>query len=68
MAPKAKATKNSSSSTDPHGIFSGMVVFLVEKGVQARRLQVPLLTRTFACPDGCSLNSPHFSLFTKLKL
>ncbi|XP_028801866.1 DNA polymerase lambda [Neltuma alba] len=39
MAPKANAIKNSSSS-HPHGIFSGMVVFLVEKGVQARRLQI----------------------------
>ncbi|KAF7829394.1 DNA polymerase lambda [Senna tora] len=40
MAPKAKATKSSSLCSDPNGIFSGMVVFLVEKGVHARRLQI----------------------------
>lgn len=26
--------------SDPHGMFSGMVVFLVPKGVQSRRFQV----------------------------
>jgi len=34
MAPKKKP------EPDPSGMFSGMVVFLVPKGVQARRLQV----------------------------
>lgn len=36
MAPKRKK----SPSIDPQGIFSGMVVFLVETGVQSRRLQI----------------------------
>ncbi|XP_011021634.1 PREDICTED: DNA polymerase lambda isoform X1 [Populus euphratica] len=36
MAPKRKR----SPSIDPQGIFSGMVVFLVETGVQSRRLQI----------------------------
>ncbi|KAJ3694941.1 hypothetical protein LUZ60_000318 [Juncus effusus] len=36
MAPKTRR----SPSPDPDGIFSGMVVFLVPKAVQARRLQV----------------------------
>lgn len=35
MAPKKKP------ESDPSGMFSGMVVFLVPKGVQVRRLQVP---------------------------
>lgn len=39
MAPKATA-KNKTPSRDPNGMFSGMVVFLVENGVQSRRLQV----------------------------
>jgi len=34
MAPKKKP------ESDPHGMFSGMIVFLVPKGVQARRFQV----------------------------
>lgn len=38
MAPKRRKTQH--LSEDPHGMFAGMVVFLVEKGVQARRLQV----------------------------
>ncbi|KAI3810651.1 hypothetical protein L1987_20273 [Smallanthus sonchifolius] len=38
MAPKA--TKNRSPPSDPHGIFSGMIVFLVDNGVQRRRLQI----------------------------
>ncbi|KAK2985332.1 hypothetical protein RJ640_029476 [Escallonia rubra] len=38
MAPKA--TKKRSLPSDPHGIFAGMVVFLVESGVQSRRLQI----------------------------
>ncbi|XVE75102.1 hypothetical protein DITRI_Ditri12bG0070000 [Diplodiscus trichospermus] len=38
MAPKR--TKNKAPSVDPHGMFSGMVVFLVENGVQSRRLQI----------------------------
>ncbi|KAL0385597.1 UNVERIFIED_CONTAM: DNA polymerase lambda [Sesamum radiatum] len=37
MAPKAK---NKSPPSDPDGMFSGMAVFLVGKGVQARRLQI----------------------------
>ncbi|WMV28648.1 hypothetical protein MTR67_022033 [Solanum verrucosum] len=36
MAPK----KDKSSPSDPNGIFSGMVVFLIETGVQSRRLQI----------------------------
>lgn len=36
MAPK----KDKSPPSDPDGIFSGMVVFLIETGVQPRRLQV----------------------------
>ncbi|XP_048231582.1 DNA polymerase lambda-like isoform X3 [Ricinus communis] len=39
MAPKATA-KNKTPSRDPNGMFSGMVVFLVENGVQSRRLQI----------------------------
>ena len=38
MAPKT--TKNKSTPQDPDGIFAGMVVFLVQHGVQPRRLQV----------------------------
>ncbi|KAA0034342.1 DNA polymerase beta isoform X1 [Cucumis melo var. makuwa] len=38
MAPKRR--KSQSLSEDPHGMFAGMVVFLVEKGVQTRRLQI----------------------------
>ncbi|XP_042049018.1 DNA polymerase lambda-like isoform X1 [Salvia splendens] len=38
MAPKAK--KKSSPPSDPNGIFSGITVFLIETGVQARRLQI----------------------------
>ncbi|CAJ1953329.1 unnamed protein product [Sphenostylis stenocarpa] len=34
MAPKKKP------ESDPHGMFSGMVVFLIPKGVQARRFQI----------------------------
>ncbi|KAL2253549.1 UNVERIFIED_CONTAM: DNA polymerase lambda [Sesamum indicum] len=37
MAPKAK---NKSPPSDPNGMFSGMAVFSVRKGVQARRLQI----------------------------
>ncbi|KAK4402838.1 DNA polymerase lambda [Sesamum angolense] len=37
MAPMAK---NKSPASDPNGMFSGMAVFLVGKGVQARRLQI----------------------------
>lgn len=44
MAPKPKPTNNNPSSPRPHGFFSGIIVFLVEKGVQPRRLQVPMLT------------------------
>ncbi|CAK7326956.1 unnamed protein product [Dovyalis caffra] len=36
MAPKRKK----SPSIDPQGMFSGMVVFLVETGVQSRRFQI----------------------------
>lgn len=39
MAPKAKKKELLRSSDSP-GMFDGMVVFLVENGVQARRLQV----------------------------
>lgn len=38
MAPKA--TKKRSAPSDPDGMFAGMVVFLVEIGVQPRRLQI----------------------------
>ncbi|KAK9054824.1 hypothetical protein SSX86_025903 [Deinandra increscens subsp. villosa] len=38
MAPKA--TKTRSPPPDPNGIFSEMVVFLVDNGVQKRRLQI----------------------------
>ncbi|KAL4639198.1 hypothetical protein ACB092_03G200200 [Castanea dentata] len=38
MAPKT--TKNKSTPQDPDGIFAGMVVFLVQPGVQPRRLQI----------------------------
>lgn len=41
MAPKAKAKKE---QCDPHGMFAGMVVFFVPKGVQPRRLQVQTQT------------------------
>ncbi|KAL1550910.1 DNA-directed DNA polymerase [Salvia divinorum] len=37
MAPKAK---KKSPLSDPNGIFSGITVFLIETGVQARRLQI----------------------------
>ncbi|XVF02385.1 hypothetical protein REPUB_Repub04eG0171200 [Reevesia pubescens] len=38
MAPKR--TKNKIHSPDPQGMFAGMVVFLIEKAVQSRRLQI----------------------------
>lgn len=38
MAPKA--TKKRSAPSDPDGMFAGIVVFLVEIGVQPRRLQI----------------------------
>ncbi|KAI7999097.1 DNA polymerase lambda [Camellia lanceoleosa] len=38
MAPKA--TKKRSAPSDPDGMFAGMAVFLVEIGVQPRRLQI----------------------------
>ena len=38
MAPKRSKSQN--LLQDPHGMFAGMVVLLIEKGVQARRLQV----------------------------
>ncbi|XP_041015457.1 DNA polymerase lambda isoform X1 [Juglans microcarpa x Juglans regia] len=38
MAPKP--TKNRTPPSDPNGMFAGLVVFLVENGVQARRLQI----------------------------
>nr|GME13616.1 DNA polymerase lambda isoform X1 [Ipomoea batatas] len=37
MAPKKKKEP---STPDPHGMFAGMAVFLVENGVQTRRLQI----------------------------
>ncbi|XP_051122021.1 DNA polymerase lambda isoform X2 [Andrographis paniculata] len=37
MAPK---TKNKPPPSDPNGIFAGMTVFLIETGVQARRLEI----------------------------
>ncbi|KAL3631061.1 hypothetical protein CASFOL_024045 [Castilleja foliolosa] len=37
MAPK---TKNKSPPSDPNGMFSTMVVFLIETGIQARRIQI----------------------------
>ncbi|KAM3303994.1 DNA polymerase lambda isoform X1 [Capsicum chacoense] len=36
MAPK----KDKSPPSDPNGIFSGMIVFLIDTGVQSRRLQI----------------------------
>lgn len=36
----AKRGRNRSPSPDPEGMFAGMVVFMVEIGVQRRRLQV----------------------------
>lgn len=38
MAPKAK--KSRAPTSDPNGMFAGMVVFLVEYGVQTRRLEI----------------------------
>nr|XP_025699364.1 DNA polymerase lambda isoform X2 [Arachis hypogaea] len=42
MAPKTKPKKkrSPSSESEPDGMFSGMVVFFVPKGVQPRRLQI----------------------------
>ncbi|KAL2476569.1 DNA polymerase lambda (POLL) [Abeliophyllum distichum] len=40
MAPKATAKKNKFPPSDPHGMFSGMAVFLIETSVQTRRLQI----------------------------
>lgn len=42
MAPRATVKKKTTKSapTDPQGMFSGMVAFLIEIGVQSRRLQV----------------------------
>ncbi|KAI5679155.1 hypothetical protein M9H77_10105 [Catharanthus roseus] len=42
MAPRATVKKKTTKSapTDPQGMFSGMVAFLIEIGVQSRRLQI----------------------------
>lgn len=43
MSPRAtgkRTTSKSSANTDPQGMFSGMVTFLTETGVQSRRLQI----------------------------
>ncbi|XP_070016851.1 DNA polymerase lambda isoform X4 [Nicotiana sylvestris] len=40
MAPKSTSKKDKSPPSDPDGMFSGMVVFLIETGVQSRRLQI----------------------------
>ncbi|CAK9182496.1 unnamed protein product [Ilex paraguariensis] len=40
MAPKRATKRNEPPPSDPQGIFAGMVVFLVEHGVQTRRLQI----------------------------
>lgn len=45
MAAKAKPTTKEQSH--PEGMFEGMVVFFVPKGVQPRRLQVQTNTKTF---------------------
>ncbi|KAL5723590.1 DNA-directed DNA polymerase [Ranunculus cassubicifolius] len=39
MAPKKSPSKNSNSS-EQHGFFQGMVVYLIPNGVQPRRLQI----------------------------
>lgn len=49
MAPKA--SKNRSPPSDPDGIFSGMVVFLVDNDVQRRRLEVSVFS--LCCLDIC---------------
>jgi hypothetical protein len=43
MSPKPKKEQ-----TDPHGMFSGMIVFFVAKGVQARRLQVHTINHFYS--------------------
>lgn len=40
MAPKAKTKAKKPTSSDPQGMFKGMIVFLVGIGVQTRRLEV----------------------------
>nr|XP_011463389.1 PREDICTED: DNA polymerase lambda-like isoform X2 [Fragaria vesca subsp. vesca] len=40
MAPKRATRNGSPPPSDPHGMFAGMVVFLVEDGVQNSRLQI----------------------------
>ncbi|RZS07009.1 hypothetical protein BHM03_00037772 [Ensete ventricosum] len=58
MAPRRGAQKRQRSPTpDPDGMFQGMVVFMVPKGVQPRRLQVCIPP-----PPLCVLSLP-FSMF-----
>ncbi|KAL8150204.1 hypothetical protein V2J09_020012 [Rumex salicifolius] len=40
MAPKRKRSPNPNSLSDSEGMFSGMIVFFVNLGVQPRRLQI----------------------------
>ena len=40
---RARSEETSHAQVDPEGMFRGMVVFLVETGVQPRRFQVILL-------------------------
>ncbi|XXG55406.1 hypothetical protein AAC387_Pa03g3084 [Persea americana] len=40
MAPKAKTKAKKPTSSDPQGMFKGMIVFLVGIGVQTRRLEI----------------------------
>ncbi|KAJ0986699.1 hypothetical protein J5N97_005055 [Dioscorea zingiberensis] len=63
MAPRtAKSKKQSRLSIDPHGIFNGMVVFLVPMAIQPRRLQIwkqKLLQMGAVVDDSVSKRTTH---------
>ncbi|KAJ0986714.1 hypothetical protein J5N97_005070 [Dioscorea zingiberensis] len=63
MAPRtAKSKKQSPLSIDPHGIFNGMVVFLVPMAIQPRRLQIwkqKLLQMGAVVDDSVSKRTTH---------
>ncbi|KAL3751012.1 hypothetical protein ACJRO7_011915 [Eucalyptus globulus] len=69
MAPKRKKREGTPPS-DPDGMFSGMVVFLVESGVQPRRLQVsvPSSSSSSSSSSSAAVNFPPFDVITSVWL
>lgn len=59
--------KGPTQCSDPHGMFAGMVVFLIETGVQARRLQIwkdKLVRLGATIEDYLSKNVTHIFVIT----